>query len=163
MCCRSSFPLRGSTSPLERCGGTMLPKKPLGPPYSPHALTQCEMLWFHYWCPWRRRPNLYKQGWGSLHNLIGGSQLNRRASPQWNVAPRWPQPSRVLKHPRVTRSARDEWGNRKSLGGSVDRGLLNHSRANQQIWLAREIDQEKMKLGVFNGAWAINEALGSKR
>ena len=28
---------------LERCGGTMLPKKPLGPPYSPHALTQCEM------------------------------------------------------------------------------------------------------------------------
>ena len=24
---------------LERCGGTMLPKKPLGPPYSPHPHT----------------------------------------------------------------------------------------------------------------------------
>ena len=39
MCYRSSFPLRGSTSPLEQHGGTMLPKKPLGPPYSPRALT----------------------------------------------------------------------------------------------------------------------------
>ena len=110
MCCRSSFPLRGSTSSLERCGGIMLPNKPLGPPYSPHALTQCEMPWFHYWCPWRWRPNLYKQGWGSLHNLIGGSQQYHEASPQWNMAPRWPQPSRVLKHPRVTKSTQESMG-----------------------------------------------------
>ena len=75
--------------------------------YSPHALTQCEMPWFHYWCPWRRRSNLYKQGWGNLHNLIGGSQRHHEASPQWIMAPRSPQPSRVLKHPRVTRSTRD--------------------------------------------------------
>ena len=143
MCYWSSFLLKGSTSPLEWCGGT---KKPLGPPYSPHALTRCEMPWFHYWCPWRWRPNLYKQGWGNLHNLIGDSQQDHEASPQWNMAPRWPQPSRVLKHPRVTRSARDEWGNRKSLGGSVDRGLLNHYRANQQVWLAREIDWAKWSL-----------------
>ena len=36
--------------------------------------------------------------------------VNQGASPQWNVAPRWPQPSRVLKHPRVTRSARISGG-----------------------------------------------------
>ena len=72
-------------------------------------------------------------GWGNLHNLIGGSQRHHKTSPQWTMAPRGPQPSRVLKHPRVTRSARDRWGNQKSLGGSVDQGLLNHSRANQQV------------------------------
>ena len=153
MCCRNSFPLRGSTSPLARCGGTMLLKKPLGPPYSPHALTQCEMSWFHYWCPRRRRPNLYKQGWGNLHNLIGGSQQDHEASPQWNMALRWPQPSRVLKHPRVTRSARDKWGNQISLGGSVDRSLVTQSRANQQVWLARERDRAKMELGATMELW----------
>ena len=38
-------------------------------------------------------------------------------------------------------------GNQISLGGSVDRGLLNQSLENQQVWLAREGDRAKMKLG----------------
>ena len=162
MCYRSSFLLKGSTSPLERCGGTMLPKKPLGPPYSPHAITQCEMSWFHYWCPWRRRPNLYKQGWGNLHNLIRGSQQYHEASPQWTMAPWWPQPSRVLKHPRVTKSTQESMGKQISFGGSVDLGLLLQSLTNQQVWLDTEIDRAKMELGAFNGAWALMELEGEE-
>ena len=53
----------------------------------------------------------------------------------------------MLKHPRVTRSARDEWGNQISLGGSVDLGLLNQSLRNQQVLLARERNRAKMELG----------------
>ena len=63
------------------------------------------------------------------------------------MAPRCPEPSRVLKHPRVTRSTRDYWGNQISLGRSVDPGLLNQSLENQQVSLARERDRAKMSFG----------------
>ena len=40
-------------------------------------------------------------------------------------------------------------GNQISLGGSVDRGLLNQSLENQQVWFAREGDRAKMELGAI--------------
>ena len=36
--------------------------------------------------PLGRSPNPYKQGWGNLHNSIGGSQQHHEASPQWTLA-----------------------------------------------------------------------------
>ena len=64
-------------SPLERCGGTMLPKRHEGSPYllepshqkgSPRSTME----------PWGWSPNPHK-AWGNLHNLIGG--LNNTTKP----------------------------------------------------------------------------------
>src|SRR4051812_25624487 len=83
ICYRSSFSFEKYVSIWRWCGAQCSHEGQQGPPYSPHPLTNA-----------RGRDPLRGgleggdqtftiQGWGYLHNLIGGSQRNHEASTQW--------------------------------------------------------------------------------
>ena len=74
ICYRSSFSLEKYVSVWRGCGAQCSHEGQRGPPYSPHALTNAR-------CRDPLRGGLEGgnrtftiQGWGNLHNLIGGSQ-----------------------------------------------------------------------------------------
>src|ERR1041384_1489516 len=83
ICYRSSFSCEKYVSVWRGCGAQCSHEANEGHPISPHALTNARC----------RDPlcggleggdrTFTIQGWGNLHNLIGGSQRNHEASPQW--------------------------------------------------------------------------------
>src|SRR3954470_3327724 len=83
MCYRSSFSCEKYVSVWRGCGAQCSHEGQRGPPYSPHALANARGR-----DPLRdglegRDRTFTIQGWGYLHNSIGGSQRNHEAPPQW--------------------------------------------------------------------------------
>jgi len=129
---------------LERVWNTMLTRRPTRATLFSSRSHQCKMPWSTTRWPWRWQPNLYNTRLGQSPQLNWRLPTNHGASPQWNVAPRWPLPSRAPMHPRVTRSTRKSGGNQIIFGGSVDRGLLFQTLENQQVVMARERDRARI-------------------
>src|SRR3954464_5697025 len=109
ICYRSSFSFEKYVSVWRGCGTQCSHEGQQGPPYSPHALTNAR-------CRDPLRGGLEGgnrtftiQGWGNLHNLIGGSQ-----QPWSFTTMEWgsevTSSSRAPMHPRVTRSTRESGG-----------------------------------------------------
>src|SRR4051812_5106465 len=84
------------------------------------------------------------QGWGNLHNLIGGSQQTTELhhNGMWLRGDLFRLGHQCT--PRVTRSTRKSGGNQIIFGGSVDRGLLFQTLENQQVVMARERDRARI-------------------
>ena len=118
--------LREVSLRLERVWNTMLTRSQRGPPYYPHALTNARcrestigVLKVH------TKP--LQQGWGELHNSIGGSQHCHEASPQWM----WLRGLHKLLDAPSTQEYQGLLGSNKltnemgiCLDGSVDRVIL---------------------------------------
>ena len=71
----------------------------------------------------------------SLTTQLEISQRPQGAVQQLTRAPKDPTPSGVPMNPRATKSTWDNWGNRISFGGKVEKGLLHQDLRDQVIWI----------------------------
>jgi hypothetical protein len=157
------FPME-ATSSLERCGVTSDPRiAVIWHTVSPPLYDALEV------------GNKPLQGWGTLHNRIGGSHQfprlpkpqesqGRGTSPQPNwrlpASPRGSQshkndqrPSRVPMNPRCTSSSKEWIWKSNRFGGRVDLGQLSQVLEGQGVWVARERDLPSLSLQQWWGRY----------